>query len=103
EWDFQAQQAYTEIEQVGKQIAAAQIRLAIAEKELENQELQIEQLLAVDDYMKQKYTNRQLYDWQVKQVSSIYFQSYQLAYDMAKRAEQSFRYEIGDPSASFVQ
>ena len=103
DWTFQAQQADTEIAQVDKQIAAAQVRLAIAEKELENQELQIEQSEAVDEYMRSKYTNQQLYDWQVRQMASIYFQSYQLAYDMAKRAEKCFQFELGDPSAAFVQ
>jgi len=103
EWTFQAQQATTEIAQIDKQIAAARVRLAIAEKELENQELQIEHSQATDEYMHSKYTSQQLYDWQVRQVTSIYFQSYQLAYDMAKRAEKCFQFELGDPSATFVQ
>ena len=103
EWDFQGQLATTEIAQIEKQIAAAQIRLAIAEKDLENQELQIENSQAVDEYMRAKYTNQQLYDWQARQIAAIYFQSYQLAYDMAKRAEKCFQYERGDSAATFVQ
>ncbi|MDB4897522.1 MAG: hypothetical protein JWN15_3784, partial [Firmicutes bacterium] len=103
DWTFQAGQAAGEIVLIEKQIAAAQVRLAIAEKELENQELQIEQSQSVDEYMRSKYTSRQLYDWQVRQVSSLYFQSYQLAYDLAKRAEKCFQFEIGDPAATFVQ
>lgn len=103
EWDFQGELATTEIAQIEKQIAAAQIRLAIAEKELDNQELQIENSQAVDAYMRSKYTNQQLYDWQVRQLASIYFQSYQLAYDMAKRAEKCFQYERGDATVTFVQ
>ena len=103
EWDFQGQLATTETAQIEKQIAAAQIRLAMAEKELENQELQIEHSQATDEYMRSKYTNQQLYDWQVRQVASIYFQSYQLAYDMAKRAEKCFQHERGDATATFVQ
>jgi hypothetical protein len=103
EWDFQGQLATTEMAQIEKQIAAAQIRLAIAEKELDNQELQIENSQAVDEYMRSKYTSQQLYDWQVRQVASIYFQSYQLAYEMAKRAEKCFQYERGDENVTFVQ
>ena len=53
--------------------------------------------------MHDKYTNQQLYDWQIRQVASIYFQSYQLAYDMSKRAEKCFQHERGDPTATFVQ
>ncbi len=103
EWIFQGQLATTEIAQIEKQIIAAQIRLAIAEKDLENQELQIEQSQVVGEYMHNKYTNQQLYDWQIRQVSSIYFQSYQLAYDMSKRTEKCFQYELGEPAATFIQ
>src|SRR5439155_11248420 len=70
DWTFQAQQATTEITQLEKQIAAAQVRLAIAERELENQELQIEMSQATDEYMRNKYTNQQLYDWHSRQVAS---------------------------------
>lgn len=103
DWDFQGQLATTEIAQIEKQITAAQIRLAIAEKELENQELQIENSQAADEYMRSKYTNQQLYDWQLRQISAIYFQSYQLAYDMAKRAEKCYQLERGESTTTFVQ
>ncbi len=103
EWDFQADLATSEIAQLDRQIAAAQVRLAIAEKELENHELQMEHAQTTDEYMRSKYTHQQLYDWQIRQVAGLYFQSYQLAYDLAKRAEKSFQLEIGDRGASFVQ
>src|SRR5690606_15014501 len=82
---------------------AAAVRVAIAEKELENHELQIANAEAVDEYMRSKYTNQQLYNWMLSQVATVYFQSYQLAFDMAKRAEQAFRFELGKPDASFIQ
>ncbi|WP_042206837.1 Tc toxin subunit A-related protein [Paenibacillus durus] len=103
EWDFQGGLAETEILQIDKQIAGAKVRLAIAEKELENHELQIEEAHAADEYMRSKYTNQQLYEWQIRQVSSIYFQSYQMAYDMVKRAEKCFQFETGNPASTFVQ
>ncbi|HET9788469.1 MAG TPA: hypothetical protein VFP47_15135, partial [Pyrinomonadaceae bacterium] len=33
----------------------------------------------------------------------IYFQSYQLAYDVAKRAERAYRYELGLKDSNFIQ
>jgi len=89
--------------QLERQIEAARIRYLIAEKELENQQLQIEKAESAEEYMRSKYTNQQLYDWMLKQVTTVYFQSYQLAYDMAKRAEKGFQYELGQPSATFIQ
>lgn len=103
DWDLQARLANIEIEQMDRQIEAARIRYLIAEKELENQELQIEQAQSVDEYMHTKYTNEQLYDWMLKQVATVYFQSYQLAYDMAKRAQKCFQFELGKPDTSFIQ
>jgi hypothetical protein len=100
EWDLQTELAEKEIEQIEYQIAAAKIRLAIAEKDLDTHQLQIENAKTEGEYLKSKYTNQQLYSWMVSQISTTYFQAYQLAYDMAKRAEKSFRYELVLPNST---
>ena len=33
--------------------------------------------------------------WMVGEISASYFQAYQLAYDIAKRAERAYRFELG--------
>jgi hypothetical protein len=103
EWDFQKDLATKEIEQVKEQIAAAELRIAIAEKELENHVIQIENAKATDEFMRSKYTNQELYQWQIGQISGVYFQSYKLAYDLAKRAERCFRFELGLQDTSYIQ
>jgi len=103
DWDFQGRLATIEIDQIQFQINAAEIRQAIAEMELENQELQIENAKVVDEYMRNKYTNDQLYNWMITQISTVYFQAYQLAYDMAKRAEKCYMYELGITDSNIVQ
>lgn len=103
EWAFQVRSAQKEITQIDQQITAAQIRLQIAQKELDNQQLQIDQSKEVNQFMKSKFTNQQLYEWMISQISTVYFQGYQLAFDMAKRAERCFRYELGTPDATFIQ
>ena len=95
DWDFQRDLAVKEIEQSEKSIAAAELRVAIAEKELANQVLQIDDSKSIDEFMRTKYTNQELYNWQIGQLSGVFFQSYQLAYDLAKRAERCFRFELG--------
>jgi hypothetical protein len=50
-----------------------------------------------------KFTNQELYGWMVGQLSGIYFQSYRLAYDVAKRAERAYRYELGLRGSNFIQ
>jgi len=39
----------------------------------------------------------------VSQISTIYFQSYQMAYDLAKWAEKAYQYELGISDTSFIQ
>jgi len=95
--------ASIEADQIQFQINAAEIRQAIAEIELENQEIQIENSKVIDNYMRNKYTNEQLYSWTITQISTVYFQSYQLAFDMAKKAEKCYAYELGITDSNIVQ
>lgn len=103
EWGFQQRLAERELDQLDRQIAAAELRIAIAEKDLENHRLQIENSKAINEFMHSKYTNEELYNWMIGEVSRIYFQSYQLAYDLAKRAEKCFQYELGVENTSYIQ
>jgi len=95
EWDFQANLATIELAQIDQQLAAAQIRLAIAEQELHNHDQQIDDAREVDQFLRGKFTNQDLFQWMTGQVSGLYFQSYQLAYDLAKRAELCMQHELG--------
>jgi len=102
EWKLQERLAAKELEQIDKQILAGEIRLAIAEKELKSHDLQADNAEKVDTYMRDKYTNQELYNWMVSQISAVYFQNYQLAYDLAKRAEKAFRFERGLTASNYI-
>jgi len=102
DWDFQKDLAVKELEQIDKSIAAADLRKSIAEKELDNHQIQIDNAKAVDDFMHSKYTNEELYQWHIGQIAAVYFQSYKLAYDLAKRAERAFRFELGLQDSSYI-
>lgn len=103
EWEFQKRLAEKEIPQIDKQIVAASVRKQIADLELTNHDRQKENLDKEYEYMQSKFTNHELYDWMVNQISTVYFQSYQLAYDIAKRAERCFRYELGLTDSNYIQ
>jgi len=102
DWKLQERLADKELEQIDKQIDAAKLRIEIAEKERDNHVQQIENAKATDEFMRSKYTNEELYQWQVGQISGVYFQSYKLAYDLAKRAERCFRFELGVQDSSYI-
>jgi hypothetical protein len=103
EWQLQIDLATIEAEQIDEQIKAAETRQAIAENELNNHDLQAENAKEMDTYMRNKFTNKQLYNWMVSQISALYFQSYQLAYDLAKRAEKTFQYELAVTDTNYIQ
>lgn len=103
EWDFQKSQAVQELTQVDKQISAATIRWQIAQNQQSNLDLQIQQTQEVDDYMHSKYTNQDLYDWMITQISTVYFQAYQVAYDIARRAEKAYQFETGQYDTTVIQ
>ena len=69
----------------------------------ETHEQQIENAKQVEDYLRNKYTQEELYGWMQGEIATIYFQCYQLAYDLAKKAEKTYRYELGIESSSFIQ
>jgi hypothetical protein len=101
---IQANVAAAEIMHIDKQIVAAQIRWEIAGKELANHKIQIENAQEIENIMRTKYTNQELYSWMVGQISGLYFQMYQLAYELAKRAESAYRFELGiKDSTTFIQ
>ena len=103
EWKLQQDLANKELAQIDKQILAAQIREKIFEQELISHEQQIDNSRQVAEFFRNKYTQEELYGWMIGEISTVYFQCYQLAYDLAKKAEKTYRYELGLPTSNFVQ
>ncbi len=95
DWEFQADLAKKEIAQLDKQILAADIRKQIAAADLKNHEQQIAQSEEVEEFLKLKFTNQDLYNWMLSKLSSLYFQIYQMAYQIAKQAEKTYQHELG--------
>jgi hypothetical protein len=96
DWKLQERVAQRELDQIDKQIAAAEIRKESAEADLKSHDVQIENNQKYSDAMRSKFTNEELYDWMVGQTSAVYFQAYQLAYEFAKKAERCYRFELGN-------
>ncbi len=102
DWKLQERLAQKEMASIDKQIVAAEIRKEIAETDLKNHELQIENAKETDKFMHSKFTNDQLYQWMIGQISSVYFGAYKLAHDFAKKAERSYQFELGRDEDSFI-
>jgi len=103
DWALQANLVIRDIIQLDKQITSADIQLQVAQKELKNHKQQIENSQQTEEFLRTKFSNQELYQWMKEQISSVYQQSYNLAYEMAKKAEKSYQRELGIESSSFIQ
>ncbi|MES2787201.1 MAG: neuraminidase-like domain-containing protein [Pseudomonadota bacterium] len=100
DYAHQANVAAREIMSVDKQITAATIRAAVAGLERKHLETEIEHAELVEQHYRSKYTNKQLYGWMHGQITSLYYQSFKLALDLAKGAERCCRFERGPTSTA---
>jgi len=103
EWAFQSNQTLKELQQIDKQILANHIRIDITKKELDNHLEQTEQAKAVDEVMRSKFSNVQLYEWMKTELSRLYFNAYRMAVDMARRAERAASRELGVKPLNIVR
>ena len=99
----QANAAGYEVSNIDKQMLTQNIRINIAQQEITNQQKQIDNAQEVEDFLRNKYTNADLYSWMQGQVQTLYYQAYTLAYDLAKKAEKVFRFERGLTPSNFIQ
>ncbi len=100
EHQFQTELARKELVQVGKQVVTAEVREAVAQRELDAHLRSADNARGVEEFLRSRYTGEQLYEWTVAQLSGVYFQAYQLAFDMARRAERAYRFEVGDTTTA---
>jgi hypothetical protein len=103
EWQHELELLAKEKAQVEKRLAEVQLKLEITSAELRAHDLEVENARKVEAYLRDKYTNQQLYGWMLGQLSGVYFQAYKVAFDAAQQAERAFRFERGDPSSSFIE
>lgn len=99
----QANTAGFELKQIDKQITAQKIRIEIANQEINNQQQLMENALEVEDFLKNKFTNEELYTWMRGSLKTLYHQVYGLTYELAKKAEKVYRFERGISSSNFIQ
>jgi hypothetical protein len=102
DWRFQKSQADLEIRQLDQQIVVANIRLDIAQKELQNHEVQSEQAQQTLDFLSNKFTNVDLYQFMATTLNRTYQAVYKLAFNAARTAERAFQFELGVDD-SFIQ
>jgi hypothetical protein len=101
DWSFQADQAAKDIVLIDAQAAACDARGQALQQELA---VHLKQIAFNDElltFYRQRFTNTQLYQWLSGRLSTAYYQLYQLAYDLALRAQFAFQYDF-DTTTTFL-
>ena len=102
DWVLQSNTAGKELEAIDKQILAAEIRVDLAAKEISQHQRQQENAKTVDEFMREKFTATELYQWMADRLGEAHSGAYQLAYDLARRAQRSFAFELGGTDPGIV-
>ena len=102
DWEFQKNLAQFDVEQIQHQIVSAQYQKHIAAQDIQLLKKSIEQDQKVEEFLQSQFTNQELYQWMAGKLSALYFQAYQLAYDLALQAQQAWQFELGRPQ-DFIQ
>lgn len=110
DWAFQSNLAAGEITQIFKQIRAAQIREAVAERELENHRQAMKHAVEIETFLNGegteksgKRTNKALYAFMKREVKGLYAQAFQFSFDIARKAERALQHELGQPELTYLQ
>lgn len=94
DWDFQQQLAQYDINEITQQMASVQTRIATSQQALAIHLKTIEQAKEEADFLKSKFSNKDLYQWMIGRISMVYFQSYSLALELALAAQATYHYEL---------
>ncbi|MEH7275211.1 neuraminidase-like domain-containing protein [Neobacillus vireti] len=102
EWKHQVDVLTIEIEQIERQILAAERHRSIALRELNNHQQQLENAAEVHDFLRDKFTNHALYLWMQQETAALYYQMYELALHYGKEAQRAFNFECGNTARKFI-
>jgi hypothetical protein len=106
DWILQNNLAARELTHIGRQIISSLIREQIICHEYENLKKQLEQAREIDQFLRDKFTNEVLYAWMQGELSKLYYEYYKLAFDTARKAEQTMKHELMRPeldSQTFIR
>ena len=107
DWTLQSNIAAGEINATFKQLRAAQLRQAVAEREWRQHQQQIRDAREIERFLTDERTgktsNVAFYAWLRRETRGLYSRCFQLAFDTARKAERALQHELGDPNRTFLR
>lgn len=102
-WTHQVKLDNHELKQIDRQIAAAKIRVEIAERALLQHTRSIEDCDEILALMQSRFSNLDLFAWLAGELQRLSRQSFNAAMSMARLAQAAYRFERPDDAATLLQ
>ena len=93
DWTVQRDIAGYDKAQIEAQLKETDLQKQIAQQDLVIHKQTIKNDDELEAFYKDKFTSKELYQWMSTRISTVYFQAYNLAYNMAKAAERAYQYQ----------
>lgn len=100
EWMLQHNLAAHELTQIGRQILTSLIAEQIAHHDYLTLKQQIADTQEVDRFLREKFSNEELYAWMQGEIARLYYEYYRFAFDTARKAEQAMKRELMRPEVN---
>lgn len=102
EWVHQQQLAEKELATIDQQVEAAKIRIEILQRSLETHNKTVEQAEEIFEFYRDKFSNLGLFTVLSTQMNGVYREAFNATFALAKMAEQAYRFERPDDSATLL-
>lgn len=102
EWQFLLAQSKAEREEIELQIETQKIATTAAKISLAQAQKAQAQAQEYFTFLKNRATGAALYQWLLSQMSTLYFQAYDVVLSLCLSTEACWQYEIGDRSTRFI-
>lgn len=102
ECQLSASLAQKDISKGERDQAGAEVRILIADLELDLQKKRVENAKALRTYLKDKFSNQQLYSWRASHLEQLRYQQLRIAYDLSVQAKTALSRELGLEEQGYV-
>jgi hypothetical protein len=103
DWNLQLAIARSDVTQLGHQVEGGELAVAVAQRELAIHERESRNHEEVTAFLTGKFAGAQLYGWMAQQLSGLYFQTYNMAYELARSAEKAYQFERCTTNGANIQ
>ncbi|GAW26221.1 putative PA14 domain protein [Rosellinia necatrix] len=97
-----ANQAGREIKVIDRMLAGARARVAACDKDIRQQQQQLDAAAEMEEWLRSKYTSVELYAWMDKQYGMLFQRGYSLTTALVRQAQRAYFFENPTDSSQFL-